>query len=703
MADVFGYDFIEIKERKKRLGQYFTGIKLARLLAALADSKNATSIIDPMCGSGDMLIACLENRDTVPVISGIDIDPIVHKKCVERLRMQNVTAANIYLGNAFDAGIIKRLPKLQWDLVITNPPYVRYQALSKNTKWNLEIPDARQVRNELLVLINNILELDNTTRDCMRNIASNYSGLADLAVPSWILCTGLVKTNGILAMVVPDSWLNRDYAQIIHYLLLRCFKILYVVEDADASWFDDALIKTNLIVAKRVESRKTIFNINEDEGFIKIRLSRKASNSDSIVGELYKGKAQPELCFANNATEWLNYRSSINEQNYSVTWFSLEQIVDNMKEIAKRKKWYISLEGKSQKVNISDKRESGGYFLSPELVNLLDISIPHNFVTLKDMMVNIGQGLRTGANVFFYVEFISEDGENAVVAPDSIFEIDRISIPKSSIKLVLRKQTETGDGFEINYSNLKGRVLVLDRVALPEDIEVAIKNEPLRKERITQAYKPMPEELADYVRKAASINIGSKDNPKYIPKLSAVSPNVRKSKPGDANSVPRFWYMLPEFKPRHRPDIVIARVNSAMPRAILNRNRESIIDANFSTIWIDQKNSCFNAYFLLSLLNSTWCIANMELSASVMGGGALKLEATHLRRIPIPKLDSVKINELSKIGIQLAKSNIDNSVSIIEKIDKIVMNCIFKEKALDCKINLLKYIIEKRINDRRKL
>jgi len=703
IIDAFEHDLFENRERKKRLGQYFTGIKLARLLAALAGSEKANSIIDPMCGSGDMLIACLENRGTVPVINGIEVDPIAYKKCAERLSMRNITASNIHLGSAFDADIIKGLTKLQWDLVITNPPYVRYQALSKSAKWNVELPDAHQIRKDLLLLINDILELDNTTRDCMRYIASYYSGLADLAVPSWILCAGLVKIGGILAMVVPDSWLNRDYAHIIHYLLLRCFKILYVVEDADASWFDDVLIKTNLIVAERIESRKSIFNIDEHEGFIKIRLSSKMSNSDSIVGELYQGKVYPEKCFANDAVEWLNCRFSTNEQNDNVAWLSLKQSIESIKEISKRKKWYISLEGNFQNVNILGKRDSGGYFLSPELVHLLDIRGQHNFVTLEDMMVNVGQGLRTGANTFFYVEFVSEYGENAVVLPDSIFEIDRITIPKSCIKVVLRKQTEIGDGFEISCSNLKGRVLVLDRLALPEDIEEAIKNEPLRKERIMQIYKPMLEDLANYVRKAASINVGSEDNPKYIPKLSAVLPNVRKAKPGDFNSVPRFWYMLPEFAPRHIPDIVIARVNSATPKALLNRNRESVIDANFSTIWIDKKNSYLDAYFLLSLLNSTWCIANMELSASVMGGGALKLEATHLRRIPIPKLDSVKINELSQIGVQLAKSNTDNSSSLIGKVDRIIMSSIFTEDILDCKINTLKNILEKKVNDRRKL
>ena len=44
-------------EHRKRLGQVFTGEPLARVLAALAQAAEARTIIDPMSGLGDMLVA----------------------------------------------------------------------------------------------------------------------------------------------------------------------------------------------------------------------------------------------------------------------------------------------------------------------------------------------------------------------------------------------------------------------------------------------------------------------------------------------------------------------------------------------------------------------------------------------------------------------------------------------------------------------
>lgn len=66
-----------------------------------------------------------------------------------------------------------------------------------------------------------------------------------------VLCASLVKAGGILAMVVPETWLNREYAKPIQYLLLKTFDVLTIARDVNACWFDNALVRTCLIVAKK--------------------------------------------------------------------------------------------------------------------------------------------------------------------------------------------------------------------------------------------------------------------------------------------------------------------------------------------------------------------------------------------------------------------------------------------------------------------
>ena len=115
---------------RKRLGQYLTGTKLARLLAYLARTDNDGFAIDPMCGNGDMIEAI---RSIAPSkqMYGIESDKNTLKLCANRFK---ATADKSYVhlieGDAFSWDTISRLKTYEYDLVITNPPYVRYQSLT---------------------------------------------------------------------------------------------------------------------------------------------------------------------------------------------------------------------------------------------------------------------------------------------------------------------------------------------------------------------------------------------------------------------------------------------------------------------------------------------------------------------------------------------------------------------------------------------
>ena len=62
-----------------------------------------------------------------------------------------------------------------------------------------------------------------------------------------------------MAMIVPETWMNRNYSSVVKYLLLRWFQIEYIIEDRNAAWFKPAQIKTVLIVARRIPGKKSIF------------------------------------------------------------------------------------------------------------------------------------------------------------------------------------------------------------------------------------------------------------------------------------------------------------------------------------------------------------------------------------------------------------------------------------------------------------
>ena len=100
------------------------------------------------------------------------------------------------------------------------------------------------------------------------------------------LCNAHYRIGGKLAIVVPETWLNREYAQIVQYLLLRWFRIEFVVEDANAVWFPDALVRTTVLIAERTERKPSAFDW-KDEGYIHAHIEGKAMTKGSIVGKLF--------------------------------------------------------------------------------------------------------------------------------------------------------------------------------------------------------------------------------------------------------------------------------------------------------------------------------------------------------------------------------------------------------------------------------
>lgn len=624
--------FANEDERRKRLGQYFTGGQLASLLAELAAAGDARSVIDPMAGSGDMLIAC--DRDSSPerVFGAVEIDPIAAAVCSERAPW----AVSI-LGSAFDAAALAKLPAKRWDLVITNPPYVRYQSLAQSAGSGFSLPSGIEVRNGLLDVLGECDALDQEDRALFRELVSGYSGLADLAVPSWILCAALCAPGGKLALVLPESWLSRDYASVVQYLLLRWFRIKYVVEDAHAVWFDNAQVKTTLLVAERTDRKESAFGPFGNESFLRLQVSGSAKGANSVVGRIFPDSSEnPDRLFARLVSELSATGRGMHSEMLEADFVPFSVMADNLKSTCRRQKWL-------QKVERNTRAGSAtvAHSIPPPLAAWLSSSgSAPRLTTLEEIGVSVGQGLRTGANEFFYVDAVSVSERETGIETSVTLGRIAAAVPNGLALPVLRKQSELPDGLVITADRLIGRVLVIGSCALPEDVLES-----------GCGYAVMPEDLARIVRAAAVADFKGK----RIYELSAVATNVRGGNRAKG-VLPRFWYMMPDLASRHRPDLIVPRINGETPKAYVNASREAVVDANFSTLWMEAGSPAV-PWALLAILNSSWCAAAMELSASVMGGGALKVEAAHLRRLPLPLMSSDGWERMAALGREMARGS----------------------------------------------
>lgn len=602
----------EAVARKKRLGQYFTGQQLALLLSELASARGLSSVIDPMAGTGDMLVAAQQARGGETRIAGVEIDPVAASVCQSHAALQN---ANIINGDAFDQSCYEELG-WQWDLVITNPPYVRYQNSQRARFDNVTVPSPDDVRSNLIATIRVHPLLEEAERALLLHEASGYSGFADLAVPSWLLCCALTRPGGKLALVVPDTWLSRNYSAPVLRVLKAGFDLQYVVEDRDVSWFTDALVRTTLVVAKKR-------TVSAPLAHTRITVHQSAATSKSLVGRAFSGR-NPERKFARWAADWDHERP--------VDLNGIEVVHDDGVILA-----HAANSAKAVAVGL------------PRQVRAVvgDARV----TTLADLGWNVGQGMRSGANDFFYLK-ANEDGTVcSVVTGNRTLQIDAAFL----LPAIRRQADLHGLGSNRSVANVDAgwRLLVVAPGPSASSTEK----------------RKFGSDLADLIR-AAETTLGPNGVP--IPELSAVRVNQRPR--GADNSEPeRLWFHLPQLAPRHTGAIFVSRVNGGAPTFYVNPFGK-VIDANFSTLWAANAKA-LSLPALLAFLQSSWVQACLECTCTVMAGGALKVEATHLRRLPVPALDPAAWSILGRLGQKMqGESGLSSALS--ERIDLVLNEAI---------------------------
>lgn len=588
-------------ERKKQLGQYFTDRKVGRLLAALADADSAKSIIDPMVGSANLLQACLSIGANPDLMVGVELDPKAFAQA--RLALDGVENTEVILGDAFAV----TLPASQFDLVIMNPPYIRYQSKAKVDGFS--VPTSSTVRAGLLNALKARVELSEEELAIWTSAALEYPGTSDIAVPSWILGASLVKEGGILAVVTPKVWLSRNYAHAVRKLIDQAFDVEIILEDGDASWFPDAQVRTQLVIARR-----------------------RSISSNRVASETVVARADHDF---------------IRDDTFCGLLCSEKEVAQTLRKVTAKNPISVT-------PGLIAHVESGALLLNPKN----DVQIPSQLAaslgvgeiplrTLESYGWKIGQGFRSGANDFFYVDMIDN-----VVRPAERWRINDLPIPDECLIPAVRRQSDLGDNISVDLSQLQSRVVSLQGWATKHDME----------QMSSGSVRVLPEAVADWIDKVAESPLSLKNPTKLFPDLSAVETNRKIDKTG---RLIKFWYQLPEFVPRHRPALFLGRVCGGRPKVYLNRSR-FIVDANFSGFF-PYTNDALPVEAVLALLNSSWVWANLELLCTVLGGGALKIEATDMRRLPLPELDATTVQKLTVLGSQLIHNPSDKVKAAIDK------------------------------------
>jgi hypothetical protein len=591
-----------------------------------------------MAGIGDLLAACRDVGSQPVTAAAIDIDPRVAARCEQNAAFSQ-GQLKVVTGSAFTPNTWATLPAT-WDLVITNPPYVRYQAGGTyDDGLGFRIPGAAQIRRGLIECIVSSALPDAERMDFER-CATAYSGLADLAVPSWLLCACRVAVGGTLALVVPSTWLTRDYAAPVLYVLRKYFETKYVVVDLDRAWFDDALVQTTLVVARRVPAKANAIGSGRH---LRVGIRDRVADERSVVGRWFPESATPELDFVQLLAGFAEGRGG-RLPGLEVSWSDESDQISELRRSSRRHVWLGT--GPEELVRSV-----------PEVIRRVLDADPPALMSLEIAGWRVGQGLRTGANDFFYVS----RPQSAATFVSPVLPGQALVLPEELLRPAIRRQADLPSEGRV-VAGASSFVLLLGAVALPEDIATSLGPKP---------WRPMTDDLARLTRTAAVQAVG---DPPGAPlsELSAVRTNARPGRESPSRSA-HFWYQLPPLASRHTPLLLLPRVNSAQPRPFHNPDGRLVVDANFSTFWPTRADA-LPTLALLAILSSSWTLAFLESIGTVLGGGALKVEATHVRRLLLPIPQPSAVHHLEKLGSALGAGKSPHDV--LAEIDSLVFEII---------------------------
>lgn len=610
-----------LKSKKKLLGQFFSGVKLGALLDSLIPTGiKFETLADPMAGVGDLLFSSCHRVQEGGKIIGVEIDAEAGGICKRRIKQ-----AEIVIADAFRSKSV--CVKGGVDGIVANPPYVRYQLL----KNNFSAEDVRKALKKQLLRFNH---LSKNEKNVLALIADGYPGTADLAVPSWILCAAMLSDRGWLAIVVPETWLSRDYAAPIQYMLAKLFDIRCVVRDIGASWFEDAQVRTCLVVAQR----KPVVSLRMGVASVVrlVDLFPCSSSQTSLIGNLRVGSRRGLLAWR----QILKGKCDIKNEFVCARNLKLQQLFPG-----------LSACFGADWIEEGDKVcKSASIGLPFEIESVLPKKFAGEFKRLADWGIRCGQGMRTGANEFFY---LAQGKKHDTFRPRWSDEDYRLP---SSICIPALKKRSDASSLVVNASELKNYLLYLPNTVRRKDIPLLVPE--LIAERFTMDDET--ERLIDEAEKRVVKN----DIPVY--ELSAVRPNIRRVD----NGYKGFWYQLPKLARRHCPELCIPRVNGIdLSCLYIGDDRRIVVDANFTTIWADVCGASlpFWCYF-----NSLWFKSIAESAGTVMGGGALKLEANTIRKLPVPNYSKEQLVLLGDLAKELIERAIISDGDQ-ERIDDLVL------------------------------
>ena len=178
-------------EQKLR-GAYYTPLQLANAMVSLFAHERIGAVLEPSCGDGVFLdsLAQMDMLGRINALTAVEIEADEAEKV--RTAYQCHNNIHVFTEDFFEF-YNRVLGKEQYDLILGNPPYIRYQYLTE---------EQRKIQSDILV---------------------SHGMKANKLINAWVAflvaCVQLLSNTGKIAFVIPAEILQVAYAEDLRLFL----------------------------------------------------------------------------------------------------------------------------------------------------------------------------------------------------------------------------------------------------------------------------------------------------------------------------------------------------------------------------------------------------------------------------------------------------------------------------------------------------
>lgn len=262
-------NFIENESEQKLRGGYYTPEDLATFIAKWVSKNSPQHVLEPSCGDGIFVKAFHNVGHTEKLhFHGFELCDDEVKKAKKRasqLKIESTIKSADFLDHAIK---LMSAGKVEYDAVVGNPPFIRYQYL----------PAESQEKSEIIFKSEHL----------------KFTKHTNAWVPFVIAAIKTLKPGGRLGMILPAEIIHVMHAQSLRtYLGEQCSKLLII--DPEEIWFEGTLQGAIILFAEKKQEVKDhsyglgIYKV-AGKDFLKEDPEKIFENTPRINGETVEGK-----------------------------------------------------------------------------------------------------------------------------------------------------------------------------------------------------------------------------------------------------------------------------------------------------------------------------------------------------------------------------------------------------------------------------